>query len=173
MKKIKRSIFKNFFINIEKEEAWLNEMCKKGYALIEISKGFYLFEDCALGNFIYRIAFLKKSASKNDNLALNVKHIASTNRWHYYRKDAALGKFTIYSDIDSQIEHYQRINFIWYILAIIFLYSGLQDIFQRDKPTFIILLNTGLIVIGILFLIVGFPFTKKIYILKRKKNLPL
>ncbi|WP_176473354.1 DUF2812 domain-containing protein [Niallia circulans] len=90
-----------------------------------------------------------------------MEHIASANRWHYFRKDAALGKFVIYSDIDSQMEHYQRINFIWYILAIIFLYSVLQDIFLRDKPVFNILLNTGFIVIGILFLIIGFPLTKK------------
>lgn len=168
-----RSIYKNFFFNIEKEEAWLNKMCKKEYALKEISKGFYLLEDCTPGNFIYRIAFLKESTPKNNNLALNVVHIAPANRWHYFRKDAALGKFVIYSDIDSQMEHYQRINFIWYILAIIFLYSGLQVIFLRDKPVFNILLNTGFIVIGILFLIIGFPLTKKIYILKRNKKLPL
>ena len=64
MKKVKRSIYKNSFINIEKEEAWLNKMCKKEYALKEISKGFYLFEDCTPGNFIYRIAFLKRVRQK-------------------------------------------------------------------------------------------------------------
>jgi len=134
IKKVKRNIFKNFFLPIEKEEAWLNDMCKKGYALKEISNGYYLFEACTPSKFIYRIEFLKQGGSqeeKNNYLAfmeeLNVEYVASTNRWHYFRRDAGLGAFEIYSDIDSQIEHYQRINFIWWILAMIFLYSGLSS----------------------------------------------
>lgn len=179
IKKVKRNIFKNFFLPIEKEESWLNDMSKKGYALKEISNGYYLFEACTPSKFIYRMEFLKQGVSqeeKNNYLAfmkeLNVEYVASTNRWHYFRRDAGLGAFEIYSDIDSQIEHYQRINFIWYILATIFLYSGLSfDILLRDTATFEIILNTVLVLIGIFFLMLAFPLTKKIYALKKKKKL--
>ncbi|MED3795505.1 DUF2812 domain-containing protein [Niallia alba] len=179
IKKVKRNIFKNFFLPIEKEEAWLNDMCKKGYALKEISNSYYLFEACTPSKFIYRIEFLKQGGSqeeKNNYLAfmeeLNVEYVASTNRWHYFRRDAGLGAFEIYSDIDSQIEHYQRINFIWWILAMIFLYSGLSsNILLRGTDIFEIILNTVLVLIGVFFLILAFPLTKKIYFLKKKKKL--
>ena len=36
IKKVKRSIFKNLFINLEKEENWLNNMCKNGFASRDI-----------------------------------------------------------------------------------------------------------------------------------------
>ena len=35
-------------------------MCKDGYALKEISNGYYLFEPCEPGKYIYRIEFLKQ-----------------------------------------------------------------------------------------------------------------
>ena len=52
MKKVKRSIFKSLFINLEKEENWLNNMCKNGYALRDISNGYYIFEPCEPGNIL-------------------------------------------------------------------------------------------------------------------------
>ncbi|SLL37091.1 Protein of uncharacterised function (DUF2812) [Mycobacteroides abscessus subsp. abscessus] len=179
IKKVKKNTFKNFFIHIEKEEAWLNHMCKKGYALQEISDGYYVFEASTPSRYIYRIEFLKQEVfqkEKDEYVALmqelKVEQVASNKRWHYFRRDASLGEFEIYSDIDSQIEHYQRINFIWYILAFIFIYSGISQVFLfRDIHTFEMILNTVLVIIGIFFLILGFPLTKKIHALKKRKNL--
>lgn len=179
IKKVKRNAFKNFFIHIEKEEAWLNHMCKKGYALQEISDGYYVFEASTPSRYIYRIEFLKQEVfqkEKDEYVALmqelNVEQVASNKRWHYFRRDASLGEFEIYSDIDSKIEHYQRINSIWYILAFIFIYSGISQVFLfRDIHTFEMILNAVLVIIGIFFLIIGFPLTKKIHALKKRKNL--
>jgi hypothetical protein len=179
IKKVKRHMFKNFFINIEKEEAWLNHMCKKGLVLQEISDGYYVFETSTPSKYIYRIEFLKQEVfqkEKDEYIALmkelNVEQVASIKRWHYFRRDASLGEFNMYSDIDSQIEHYQRINFIWYILAFIFIFSGLSQVFLfRNIHTFEMILNTAFFIIGMSFLSLGFPLTKKIYGLKKKKNL--
>lgn len=179
IKQVKKNTFKNFFIHIEKEEAWLNHMCKKGYALQEISGGYYVFEASTPSRYIYRIEFLKQEVfqkEKDEYVALmqelKVEKVASNKRWHYFRRDASLGEFEIYSDIDSQIEHYQRINFIWYILAFIFIYSGISQVFLlRDIHTFEMILNTVFVIIGIFFLILGFPLTKKIHALKKRKNL--
>ncbi|HEO8421796.1 TPA: DUF2812 domain-containing protein [Yersinia enterocolitica] len=154
-------------------------MCKKGYALQEISDGYYVFEASTPSRYIYRIEFLKQEVfqkEKDEYVALmqelKVEQVASNKRWHYFRRDASLGEFEIYSDIDSQIEHYQRINFIWYILAFIFIYSGISQVFLfRDIHTFEMILNTVFVIIGIFFLILGFPLTKKIHTLKKRKNL--
>ncbi|WP_312097599.1 DUF2812 domain-containing protein [Niallia sp.] len=173
-KKVKRSFLKKLFINIEKEETWLNNMCKNGYALHDIANGYYSFEPCKPGEYIYRIEFLHQEVFQREKEFylelmedLKVKAIASVNRWHYFRRESSLGKFEIYSDIDSQIEHYKRINFIWYILALIFIIPGLTQIGTISQ--FALTLNIILIIIGIFFLTLAFPLTKKINDLKRKK----
>ena len=110
-KKVRRSIFKTIFINFQKEENWLNNMCKQGYALQEISNRYYIFEPCKPGEYIYRIEFLKqetmnkheKTAYLNFMKEMDVDLIASLNRWQYYRRDAALGEFKVYLHIDSKI----------------------------------------------------------------------
>ena len=121
IKKVKRSIFKNPFINLEKEENWLNNMCKDGYALEDIVNGYYIFEPCEPDTYIYRIEFLKQETFQKEKDSylelmqeLKVEAVASFRRWHYFKRDSSVGTFEIYSDIDSQIEHYQRINIIWY-----------------------------------------------------------
>lgn len=179
IKKVRRSIFKSLFINLEKEENWLNSMCENGYALREISNGYYVFEPCDPGTYTYRIEFLKQEIFQKEKDSylelmeeLKVEPIASSNRWHYFRRDSSLGKFEIFSDIDSQIEHYKRINFIWYILALIFIVSGLsQTAFFGNINQFDIILNIILIIIGTIFLTLAFPFTKKINGLKKKRTL--
>lgn len=179
IKKMKRSIFKNLFIDLEKEETWLNNMCKNGYALRDISNGYYVFEPCDPGKYIYRIEFLKQEIFQKEKHSylelmqeLKVEPVASFNRWHYFRRDSSLGEFEIYSDIDSQIEHYKRINLIWYMLALIFIASGLsQNVFFGDISQFDLILNFTLIIIGSFFLTLAIPFIRKINNLKKKKTL--
>ena len=176
-KKVKRSIFKKLFINIEKEEAWLNNMCEKGYALRAITNGYYLFERCNPGSSIYRIEFLKQGISQKEKDSyvelmqeLNVERIASFKRWSYFCRDSALGEFEIYSDIDSQIEHYKRINIIWYMLAFIFIFPGLsQTFFFGSLGKSELILNIILIIIGIFSLIPAIPLSRKIKTLRKKK----
>lgn len=178
IKKVKRNSMKNLFINIEKEESWLNDMCKDGYALQEISVGYYVFEACEPGAYIYRLEFLKQEVyqkEKNSYLALmkelNVDLVASFRRWHYFRRETSLGEFEIYTDIDSQIEHYKRINIIWYMLAVIFIASSLfQATSYGNIQPLELLLNMVLLIIGISFLILAYPLTKKIHHLKKKKR---
>ena len=178
IKKVKRGYFKNLFINIEKEETWLNDMCQSGYALCVISNGYYVFEPCDPGTYIYRLEFFDQEIFQKEKDSYlkfmqesNVECIASFKRWHYFRRDSALGDFEIYSDIDSKIEHYKRINFIWYMLALIFVASGLsQNVFFGNISQFDLILNIILIIIGFFFLTLAFPLTRKINNLKREKT---
>ena len=141
------------------------------YALKDIVNGYYIFEQCEPGTYIYRIEFLKQEIFQKEKDSylelmqeLKVEAVASFRRWHYFRRDSSLGTFEIYSDIDSQIEHYQRINIIWYMLAIIFIVSGLSQLFGNFSQ-FVLILNILFIIIGFFFLTLAFPFTKKINIL--------
>ena len=41
----------------EKEEEWLNEMCRKGWGMTNFFLGFYTFEPCASGEYTYQVDF--------------------------------------------------------------------------------------------------------------------
>ena len=100
---------------------------------------------------------------------MNVLHHSTDGTM--FRRDYALGNFETYSDIDSKIEHYKRINFIWYMLALIFVASGLsQNVFFGNISQFDSILNIILIIIGLFFVTLAFPLTRKINSLKREKT---
>ncbi|GAA4056729.1 DUF2812 domain-containing protein [Amphibacillus indicireducens] len=179
-KKIRRNPFKNLFLNYEKEEDWLNMMCQKGDALDYISDGYYIFKPCEQGEYIYRIEFLdqgishmhEQSSAINSKQANHVDHIASINRWQYFRRPAKLGNFEIYSDKDAKIKLYQRINTIWYMLALIFVGPSFMTAFKfifnpiTEVVTPIILLDLILLLIGLFFFKQSRPLAKKINDLK-------
>lgn len=184
-KKVRRKILKNIFLDYEKEENWLNNMCKQGYALSKITNNHYYFETCEPGKFSYRIEFLKEATIQEKDTYLDfmnemeIERIAAINRWQYFRRKAILGEFTIYSDIQSKIEHYQRINFIWYILAISFVLPAFLLISELIVSTFMdidinlsgALLDIALLITGLFFLKKALPLTKKITALKKDQNL--
>lgn len=131
MKKIVRKAYWNY----EKEEKWLNEMSAKGLALTDYSWCRYVFAECTPGEYIYRIELLKNSSKHLESQKYisfmeenRIEHVASYMRWVYFRKKATEGEFDIYSDIDSKIAHYKRINLLWCFIAGLNLFAGLYNI---------------------------------------------
>lgn len=55
------------YFDKDKETAWLNEMAKKGYAMTGFFAGFYQFEACEPGEYIYQIDFSSKMFSVSDD----------------------------------------------------------------------------------------------------------
>lgn len=120
----------------EKEEEWLNQMAVKGMALIDYSWCRYVFVDSKNGEYIYRIELLENLPSHPESQAYirfmeesGVECISTYMRWIYFRKKAADGSFNIYSDKDSMITHYKRINTMWTILALVETIIGTVNIF--------------------------------------------
>ena len=106
----------------------------------------------------------------------NVEHVASYMRWVYFRKKASGGDFDIYSDIDSKIKHYQRINRFWAVLTIFELIIGLSNIFigidsiLRSDPFYFNLIGGALcVLLGNGYFVLGHPLRKKIGKLKKEK----
>jgi hypothetical protein len=119
---MKKVIYK-WFLNYEKEEQWLNDMVKKGWALVHFSLGRYVFESCSKGEYLYRIELLQyspKHLKSREYLQFleetGIKCVTTSMNWVYLRKFAKDGPFNLYSDIDSRIAHYKRVNRIWIAL---------------------------------------------------------
>jgi hypothetical protein len=183
MKHIVRKVYWDF----EKEEKWLNEMSAKGMALTDYSWCRYVFTEAPNNEYIYRIELLQHRPTHAESIAYirfleesGIECVATYSRWIFLRKKSSEGSFDIYSDIDSKIGHYKRINLIWNTLMWIELIFGLTNLIVG-----IVNLNIGnklgnfsvvniiegclLTSLGLFFLKLGLPIKKKIKRLHQEK----
>jgi hypothetical protein len=113
---MKKTIHKWFWLwNFEKEERWLNEMAGNGMILAGVGFARYDFDKCAPGEYIVRLEMLKEPVSRQaseDYIRFledtGVEHVGTLFRWAYFRKKAGGAPFDLFSDIDSRINHLNR-----------------------------------------------------------------
>lgn len=115
-----------FYFDKDKEEQWLNKMCQKGWAMIGFYMGVYTFQPCEPGKYIYQIDMpgeIGKDSIRSRKREQYVEfveetgaeHICDWGWWAYFRKEAAQGEFKLYTDKESQLALYKRIQklFLW------------------------------------------------------------
>ncbi|OXM16225.1 DUF2812 domain-containing protein [Paenibacillus herberti] len=116
-------VFK-FFINLNKEEKWLNEMAKQGYSLSKKSCGYEftpIKTEYAAIKMDYRR--FKKQEDFEDYCALfedsGWQHIAGTKHsgYQYFKKADESGTEDIFSDVPSKAGRYKRLSNMWIGLA--------------------------------------------------------
>lgn len=93
------------YFDKDKETAWINEMVKKGYAMTGFFAGFYQFEACTPGEYVYQIDFGSKMFSvSNDYREFmeenNIEIVCLWGYWIILRKRTVDGKFVLYTDVD-------------------------------------------------------------------------
>jgi hypothetical protein len=177
-------VIRKAYWDFEKEEAWLNQMAAKGMALIDYSWCRYLFEDCKNGEYIYRIELLENLPSHPESQAYirfmeesGVECVATYARWIYFRKKAADGPFDIYSDRDSMITHYKRINALWITLAVTEILVGMINVLYgiwtlingRNIGSTNIGASILVLSLGVFFLVMALKTGKKIKKLMQEK----
>ena len=183
MKYIVRKVIWDF----EKEEAWLNEMARKGMALTDYSWGRYVFAEAPIDEYIYRIEMLENLPTHAESIAYlrfleenGVEHVASYNRWIYLRKKTLEGPFDLYSDIDSRIAHYNRIGRIWdtvmwveWIMGVMNLIIGIINLnFNERLGNFSyanVIVGAALTALGLVFFLLGRPTRKNLKRLRQEK----
>lgn len=178
-----KTTVRKLFYNMENEEKWLNEMATKGMACTNISWGRYDFSQSQPGEYIYRIELLEdppKHEKSRDYIAFleenGIEVVDSYMNWIYLRKKATDGEFEIYSDIDSRIKHYQRINTFYTILIACLTATGIINIMnglRTESNLYLIALILGIISIlgsiGLFF--VNRPVYQQLKHLKRERDL--
>lgn len=112
------------YFDKDPETVWLNEMSADGWALTGFFAGFYRFEKCEKGEYIYQIDFGDKlyAVSNEYRELMNELGIEIVVLWGYWiilRKKAADGPFELYTDVDSQIEHYRKIRRMFKVVTIL------------------------------------------------------
>lgn len=162
-------------------------MFARGMALTDYSWCRYVFTDAPSGQYHYRIELLQYLPTHPESVAYlrfleenGVEVVTSYLRWVYLRKPASEGAFDLYTDIDSKIKHYQRINYFWtammiaeFAAAISNLGTGIANLFLNERLGNFsygnLIIGAATLAFGILFLMLDIPIRQKIKKLRQEK----
>ncbi|MCI9492736.1 MAG: DUF2812 domain-containing protein [Lachnospiraceae bacterium] len=114
----------------EKEEAWLNEMCRQGWAMTKFFLGVFQFMPCEPGKYTYQVdmpglpgTFGMHSGIKKEYIdfveATGAEYVCSWGFWLIFRKETEQGDFKLYTDKESRIKLYRRIRFLFLAFALL------------------------------------------------------
>lgn len=86
--------------------------------------GFYKFEVCKPGEYVYQIDFGTKLYAVSDDYREfmaenNIEIVCLWGYWIILRKRSSEGEFVLYTDVDSSIEHYTKILKMFKAVSII------------------------------------------------------
>ena len=177
-----KHVVRKAFYDHEKEEKWINEMSAKGLALTDVSWCRYVFSETINNEYTYRIELLDKLPTSPESRAYinfleenGVEYVSSYMRWIYLRKKSSEGDFDIYTDIDSKIKYYKKINVFWTSMMLIELVAVLINLIVGITNTKFININLFfaflLLILVIKFWSLGIPIRKRIKELKKEKSI--
>lgn len=103
------------YFDKDAETEWLNQMAAEGWAMKSFFAGFYTFEKCKKGEFIYQVDFGDKLFKISDEYReymqeMGIEVVQTWGYWIILRKPAFEGAFELYTDAESAIEHYSKIK---------------------------------------------------------------
>lgn len=112
------------YYNKDTETEWLNKMAADGWALTGFFAGFYRFEECEKGEYTYQVdlgdqLFSVSSEYRELMEELGVEIFTLWGYWIILRKRTADGPFELYTDVESQIEHYTKILRMFKVVCIL------------------------------------------------------
>ncbi len=125
------------YFDKDKEEAWLNEMCREGWAMVDFFAGLYVFVPCEPGEYTYRVDMPEDVRStpiwKKNREYINLveetgaEYVCKWGWWLIFRKETAKGEFELYTDIESQVALYRRIRRMFLIVGLLECSLALQN----------------------------------------------
>ena len=124
-----KKIWKIFLVwNYDKEEEWLNEMAMNGWTLTSVGFCNYTFVKTEPGEYNIRMEMRPHDDGYLEFLRENdVEYVGRILQWHYYRKKTSLGPFELYSDIESRIQHMDRIGKMLFVIGMANLLIGIAN----------------------------------------------
>lgn len=141
MRKIMRKWFWSW--EHEKEEQWLNKMASNGWALCAVGFAKYEFEECQPGEYIYRIELLENNFNSEEGKEYinfveetGAKQVGNYINWVYFKKKAAEGPFSLFSDLDSKMKHFKRIFTMMFPIGLVNLYIGFNNLWFYTRNGF-------------------------------------
>lgn len=122
------------YINVDEEQEFLNDMSKKGWKMKSFFAGFYNFERCKPGEWVYQVDIIDKKHGPYNKFCRFMEDIGVTviQRWFYWVylcKPASEGDFALYTDTESKIEQYTRMKDIFGFATVLEFFCVLIDFY--------------------------------------------
>ena len=115
--------------DFEKEERWLNEMAANGWTLVEVGYCRYTFEKTDDNEYTVRLEMHPFDEDYiNFMEQTGAEYIGRVLQWIYFRKKSELGRFDIFSDLDSRISHLNKIHKMILMLGLANLIIGIANL---------------------------------------------
>ena len=179
-----KTTVKKTFLDIHKEEEWLNEQGQNGLMLIGYNGGEYEFEDVSPVNYQYKIDLpsytgVKKKEYLDFLEQTGISVVAEYGGRVYLRKNAVDGPLDLYTgkkEVAKQMS--KRYSFYFttaisqFALGIFMLVQTLYNVKLEGVPFYIaIVTDAGLMISGIIFFIMGIRKHRKYAMPKEDKDI--
>jgi hypothetical protein len=90
----------------DKEEQWLNAMAQSGWVLDKVGFCRYEFVPCEPGEYTVRLEMRNHDEAYLGFMAeTGAEYVGRMMKWIYFRKKTELGKFELFSDLESRITY--------------------------------------------------------------------
>ncbi len=131
----------------DKEIQWLNEMCRKGWALKRFKYGLYTFEPCSPGEYVFETdlndrMFSLSQEYRNILEDMDIEFLCCSGFWFLVRRRADKGPLELYTDYESKIAQYTRIRNMFKrtaLLELIVMYMELFVYMEVRRPFFLVI----------------------------------
>lgn len=123
------------YFDKDAETEWLNRMAAEGHAMTGFFAGFYRFDPCKPGEYIYQVDLGDRffSVSEDYRKFMEDTEVEIVQTWGYWiilRRLAEKEKFELYTDVDSSIEHYTKIRKMFKVVTVIELICFFVEVFE-------------------------------------------
>ena len=175
---------KKVFMDIHKEEEWLNEQGQKGLMLIGCLGGEYVFENVPQAKYQYKIDLPAYTGSKKKEYLdfleqTGISVAAEYGGRVYLRKNAVDGPLNIYTEnkeiqkqINRRYSHFFAIGIPQFIVGFVTLLQMVLYVQSRGVPFWItVVLDVGLMISGVIFFTLGIQRRRKYAMPKEDKEI--
>lgn len=179
-----KTTIKKAFLDIQKEEEWLNEQGQNGLMLIGYHGGAYEFEDVSPAKYQYKIDLPAYAGAKKKEYLdfleqTGITVVAEYGGRVYLRKNAADGSLDIYTEkeeaakqMSKRYSHFFTIGLPQLMVGLVMLVQTLYYVKPEGIAFYItVVIDIGLMISGIIFLTLGIRKRRQYSLPKEEKSI--
>lgn len=162
--------------DITKETEWLNQMAAQGHALVSFFAGFYTFENCSPGQYIFRVdlsdSFFSTTPDYRDyRRDTDTSILGCWSSKVYLRKEASKGTIADYPNTNALLEYYIKSRDIFKLASMMELLCVVLELYAAMSG-FVggFLLTLGISIILLVCMQLAINANKTVLILREKKG---
>lgn len=162
--------------DMTKETEWLNQMAAEGHALVSFLAGFYTFEDCQPGKYVFKVdlsdSFFSTTPDYRDyRRDTDTTILGCWSSKVYLRKEASKAPIADYPNTDALLEYYIKARDLFKLASLLELICVILELYAAMSGfTGGFLLTLGISIILLLCMQMAVNSNQTILKLREKKG---